>query len=351
MKSKIFFLAAAVFMAHIGNAQVLYTEDFEIYNTGPFSTDLTGATPAQGGWHTLTIGQGSGTASVNDYKIVATPTKGNVFEILEGKSSFVEESCYVYRTDINTYWQQRTAGNNVFKLAFDIYTESNPVYQQSFYVSLFNEKEVLLTFNYRLDTNFSSIGIPGARGLTNHLNGLSSPLVKKTLPSNSWVTIELYIDYDNDKVYFSVPSLNHTIVQDTKFPLFLTGGGDHDDNPVKLEIAYGYHYSFTTVMGMKIDNINLSAQNTVPALNINEFVSEKFNIFPNPATDAVTITNNENIGIKEIAVYDLNGKIVKSQKGKKENEILLNTEDLNSGTYFLHIVTDEGRGFKKLIKK
>src|SRR5690606_39285907 len=51
------------------------------------------------------------------------------------------------------------------------------------------------------------------------------------------------------------PSLNHTVVLNTKFPLFLTGGGEHDDNPVKLEISNGYHNSFTTVKGMKIDNI------------------------------------------------------------------------------------------------
>src|SRR5690554_2480954 len=114
MKPKIFFLAAALFIANLSTAQLLYTEDFESYNTGPFSTDLTGATQAQGGWHTLSTGF-NGTASVNDYKIVADPNKGNVLKIVEGKS-FVNWSCWVYRTDLNTYWQQRTAGNNVLKL-------------------------------------------------------------------------------------------------------------------------------------------------------------------------------------------------------------------------------------------
>src|SRR5690554_3344189 len=349
MKTRLFFFAAALFSAHLTTAQVLYTEDFESYNTGTFSTDLTGATQAQGGWHTLSTGF-NGTASVNDYKIVADPNKGNVLKLIEGRS-FENGRCRIYRTDLSTYWQQRTIGNNVLKLAFDIYTELNPTDGQQFYVTLFNVKEeVLLTFNYRLDDNFSSINI-GERGLNNQPNGLISPLIKRTLPSDSWVTVELYIDYDNNQVYFSIPSLNHTVVLNTKFPLFLTGGGDHDDNPVKLEISNGYHNSFTTVMGMKIDNINLSAQNFTPTVSINEFVSDKFNIFPNPATDAVTITNNENIGIKEVSVYDITGKIVKLQKFKKENKILLNTEYLNSGTYFLHIVTDEGTGIKKLVKK
>src|SRR5690554_3183429 len=359
MKPKIFFLAAALFIANLSTAQVLYTEDFEIYNTGPFSTDLTGTTPAQGGWYTLSVV--NGTMSVNDFRIVNDPNKGNVLQILDRGFSDTRNTGFVYRTDLNTYWQQRTPGNNVLKLAFDIHTgaEDNDAYTGLFTVALYNEKELLTNFVCQNNNSVNKIR-PGnfhlpSRGLTSPIT-YPSLLQITNLPVDSWVTIELYIDYDNNQVYFSVPSLNYTSVGDTKFPLYLTGGGDHDDNPVKLEIINHYHY-VSVVPGSvkpqsrKIDNINLSAQNFTPTVSINEFVSEKFNIFPNPATDAVTITNNENIGIKEIAVYDLNGKIVKSQKGKKENEILLNTEDLNSGTYFLHIVTDEGRGFKKLIKK
>src|SRR5690554_3299514 len=102
MKTKLLTLVVSLFTAQLSLAQLLYTEDFESYNTGPFSTDLTGATQAQGGWYTLTNGLGSGTASVNDYKIVADPNMGNVLQILEGKSSFSQERCYVYRTDLNT---------------------------------------------------------------------------------------------------------------------------------------------------------------------------------------------------------------------------------------------------------
>ena len=349
MKSKISFLSAVLFTVNLSTAQLLYTEDFESYNTGPFSTDLTGATQAQGGWYTLSSGF-KGTPSVNDCKIVTDLNKGNVLKLIEGRS-FENGRCWVYRTDINTYWQQRTIGNNVLKLAFDIYTELNPNNGQPFYVTLFNVKgEVLLTFYYRLDDNFSSIGL-GERGLNIPPNGLSSPLIKRTLPSDSWVTVELYIDYDNNQVYFSIPSLNHTVVLNTKFPLFLTGGGDHDDNPVKLEISNGYHNSFTTVKGMKIDNINLSAQNFTPTVSINEFVSDKFNLYPNPATSVVTISNSENIGIKELLIYDITGRQISIYSYKNENEVQLNIDNLSSGTYFLHIVTDEGTGIKKLVKK
>src|SRR5690554_558280 len=355
MKTRLFFFAATLFSAHLSTAQVLYTEDFESYNTGPFSTDLTGATPAQGGWYTQSMSGGIGyITTVNDYKIVTDPTKGNVLQIVEENSPSKGGSCSVYRTDINTYWQQRTSGNNVLKLIFDIYTDtdtSDSDITEMFTVSLYNEKELLTNFEYRNSNNFEDgyVYLPN-RGRT--FPGGNGQLRIKNFPSDSWVTVELYIDYDNDQVYFSVPSLNYTIVGDTKFPLFLTGGGDHDDNPVKLEIMNIYGGGIKVPpQGRKIDNINLSAQNFTPTVSINEFVSEKFNIFPNPSEDIVTITNSESIGIEKVSVYDSTGKIVKLQKAKKENEILLNIEDLSSGTYFLHIVTSDGTGIKKLIKK
>src|SRR5690554_7352756 len=223
------------------------------------------------------------------------------------------------------------------------------------FVALYNEKELLTNFECLNNNSVDKIR-PGnvhlpPRGLTMPISASQAPLQITNLPVDSLVTVELYIDYDNYKIYFSVPSLNYTTVGDTKLPLFRTGGGDHDDNPVKLELMNTYRGVAVPPQSRKIDNINLSAQNFTPTVSINEFVSEKFNIFPNPATDAITITNNENIGIKEVCVYDSTGKIVKLQKGKNENETQLNIEELSSGTYFLHIVTDEGTGIKKLVKK
>src|SRR5690554_8149476 len=114
----------------------------------------------------------------------------------------------------------------------------------------------------------------------------------------------MYIDYDNDRVYFSVPSLNHTVDLNTSYPFFLTGGGEIDDNPVKLRIQSTFKaYRGETIMGLKIDNINLSAQNLTHTVGVDEFISCKFNVFPIPATDVVKITINETMGLEEVTVY------------------------------------------------
>src|SRR5690554_2352922 len=109
-RPKILILIAALFTANLSVAQLLYTEDFESYNTGIFSTDHTGATLAQGGWHTVVLqGSGSLSPSVNHFEIVSEPNKGKVFKLVEETTATVQQITAVadiYRTDLNTYWQQ-----------------------------------------------------------------------------------------------------------------------------------------------------------------------------------------------------------------------------------------------------
>ena|SRR5690554_110313 len=348
MKARLFLLTATIFAAQLSTAQLLYTEDFESYNTGPFSTDLTGTTPAQGGWHTIIYGFGTGIPTVDDFQIVSDNSQGNVLQVLDGRSFSNGGSWYVTRTDLNTYWQQRTTGNDVLKLAFDMHTGfGGGNITSSLQIQIFNNKELLTNFQYRHDENRGHVIAPN-RGM---MGGGALGTLQVDLPDDSWVTIELYIDYNNDRIYLSVPSLNYTVAADTKFPLFLSGGGDDDDNPVKLEITASYGGGSTIPMSHRIDNINMSAQGSAPLVSINEFVSSKFNLYPNPATNIVTISNNEHIGINLLMVYDVTGKQISTYSYKDEHEVQVNVDGLNSGIYFLHIVTDEGTGIKKLVKK
>src|SRR5690606_39429125 len=94
----------------------------------------------------------------------------------------------------------------------------------------------------------------------------------------------------------------------------------------------------------KYDNIKITALKSVPAyvLNNENFLVNKFNIYPNPASNLVNITNNENMYVKEVAVYDTTGKLISTQNFNEQTEIQLNVENLASGTYMLHLKTEEG---------
>lgn len=263
----------------------------------------------------------------------------------------------VFRTDLNTYWQQRTAGNDVLKLSFDLYTGGFKPNDRGFVsIAVLNDKELLVNYQFNKHSKILSGGLPFTRGDTNESGGLlhlplNGGLV--TLPAESWVILELYIDYTSSKVYFSIPALNYTMAYNTNFPLSLTGIGEgQDDSPVKLNLV-----NFKSINGVlqdsiviKFDNINISATNTVPTVSVNTFISEKFNLYPNPVTDIITVTNSENIGISEVVVYDTTGKQIKTKRYNNENNVQLNLADIAAGVYLLHIQTKERTVVKKVIK-
>ena len=76
-------------------------------------------------------------------------------------------------------------------------------------------------------------------------------------------------------------------------------------------------------------------------------VNNQLNIFPNPAKNSLTITNN-GLNIDEYIIYDMNGQMVERNKFIDENTI--NISNFISGQYFIKIYTKQGIITKKFIK-
>ena len=160
--------------------------------------------------------------------------------------------------------------------------------------------------------------------------------------TKSWLTIKFYVDYNTYKLYLYIPKLNilHAV------PIKQVSSLDQIFLTSSLNGTFSGPYN-------KYDNVRLTALKSVPpeVLSTNTFLSEKFNLFPNPASDVVNISNSENMIINKVDVYDTTGKLIDTQKFNNETEIQLNVETLNSGTYLLHLQTNEGIAVKKLVKK
>jgi len=136
--------------------QTLYTENFNSYTTGNVGTDISGTVPGKGGWYTKSV---IGSFSPNpaagantDYQIVVEPNKGNVVEI-PPMSLVGDFNRFLYRTDLKTYWQQRTPGNNVFKLAFDVFC-TNFDNETGIRMHLFSNEGRLLTYGLHQDSGY-----------------------------------------------------------------------------------------------------------------------------------------------------------------------------------------------------
>ena len=73
-----------------------------------------------------------------------------------------------------------------------------------------------------------------------------------------------------------------------------------------------------------------------------------FNICPNPVNDMLYIEAETEI--KEVAIYTITGVMVYNEQCTINN-LQLNVTNLNSGVYFVKVITDNGELVKKFVKK
>lgn len=102
------------------------------------------------------------------------------------------------------------------------------------------------------------------------------------------------------------------------------------------------NFGIANNFAMTIDaNLTLSSEN----FNQN---NSSFSLYPNPTTSVLSISNTNNIEIKNIFVTDINGRKVKTQN---DSFAEINVSDLNAGVYFVTIEAAEGKTTKKFIKQ
>jgi len=347
MKKQLLCIATALLAAHFANAQVLFSEDFDNLTVGDLSTDPTGATPGQNNWYV--------TAYINGEAVVTPePNRGNVVAIGEEIHQGNGGMAVLRRENMDVLWNNRTNGNNILQLKYDFFISGVfPDWIDS--MVFFRFKNSTLQLNIATNTHkaippsrqsatTNAFGLGGTGNLGIPLgNDTTFPGIYNNFPFDDWISVELFIDYDMAKCYIYIPSMG--ILASDDFYLL--------SNEAPEIIAFeGRTINHSFDRGVKFDNIKLSALSSLPSyLGIDDFISSKFNVFPNPATDIVTITNNENIGIETVTVHDTSGKLIKTQNCEKESEVLLNMESCAAGTYLLHIKTKEGTAVKKIIKR
>src|SRR5690606_40090618 len=139
---------------------------------------------------------------------------------LNGLNTFSDYNIKFFRNDIGNFWQLRNSNNNIFMLSLDIFllsdNNSNSNYQNSS-ISIYNENEILVFFNYSSNNVRERITawLPKFRSLIepskeNTKFELLNHILNTTYPFNErWITAEIFIDYNHSKVYFSIPSMNY----------------------------------------------------------------------------------------------------------------------------------------------
>ena len=97
---------------------------------------------------------------------------------------------------------------------------------------------------------------------------------------------------------------------------------------------------------LMVDDFKVTSSN----LKVDEFFSNKFSAYPNPANSVVTLSNTDNILVTAVSISDINGRTVKNMEVNNLSEVEMNVAELTSGVYFMNVTTDSGKAVKKFIK-
>jgi len=117
-------------------------------------------------------------------------------------------------------------------------------------------------------------------------------------------------------------------------------------SPSKFEyIVYSLSSTPSCDQYVYLDSVFLS----VNGLGYEQLINSRFQIYPNPAKDLVTIRSSSDLSGTEIAIYDLTGSLVYSKMSGWTNPVNIDLSDFSSGTYLVQLSSAKGVRTEKLI--
>ena len=330
---------------------------------GDISSDGGASTSAQGiCWNT------TGNPTTSDSVTVDVLTGSSFSSSLSGLS---EATTYYYRAYATN--MEGTSYSN--ELSFT--TLDNPIFN---FIDFMDDYSLM--YDYSSNIRFSSGNPSRFNGDTGRARrkDVNTGHITYNLMNTIDYTVNLY-QKDNGtgflKIYASTDGVSFNEIPYATEPIIIPGSNrilkvltpastlPANTNYLKIEFNGGsskWHEQigdvFISYIGAApLYNPNNDATNSDNAANdnneiiVNGLTENSFaeiGIYPNPVKNILYIENNKNIGIKEIIVYDISGKIVLS---KKDNFQQLDLSEINSGLLFIKIVTIHGILTKKLIKE
>lgn len=117
-----------------------------------------------------------------------------------------------------------------------------------------------------------------------------------------------------------------------------TNSGDIDLSGIDSEacyIAFKYLSTPDASATWEVDNITIIGEYEV---GINNIIENRVNIYPNPATNFISVSTSVNSGVIEI--MSLTGQVVKSAS-LNNNDQIINVSNISKGIYFARIKSDK----------
>jgi photosystem II stability/assembly factor-like uncharacterized protein len=125
-------------------------------------------------------------------------------------------------------------------------------------------------------------------------------------------------------------------------PLFITGNALHSISFPDKETGY--------IVGSNGTILKTTNGGAFPTAVEKVSLESTFTIYPNPATNKISIATNSNLqGETTICIYNMNGALLQQNKFQSQNMIEMDVSALVKGIYLIEIQTKKGIETKKLV--
>lgn len=337
------------------HGQNLIDENFNSLNIGNVGTDYTGATPTNNIFTQASNGTAPTTATNagnDNFQIVLNDaTQLNVLQITGTNGD--KGSRQLWMDGFADQWTFRDAGNEILEVEYDLYTGTTGTSRNlmGLYVMDATKTKYLCGFVFNTNTlvlsglaYYTATSAP-IGNYTFYLNTGGTNLV---LTPNTWVRIGVSYNKTTGQVKWKGPGFNGQV----------TGAAPATDpDRVSLVSTSGSVttptvISNTAAASTLFDNLIVRASATDTLLSNNQLnaPSVDFNVYPNPASNFVTVNNAAQVNISQILVSDVNGRIIKDLKTQNISEVSVDVTDLKTGVYLMKIISEQGTLIRKIIK-
>lgn len=331
--TKFYFLSAIALSSVFVSAQVLESDNYNALIVGNVGTDVSGATPGQGGIYTYS---GANT----DYKIATIDVAhGNSLQITSGAGVAAADNRYAFKVGLADAWNVRTAGNDIIKGTLELYTGTSTGNNRMASV-IYGAAAGIVGISYNSQTKV----VNGFANLTNNttlatgffsITGISALV----LPANTWVSVGYTYDSVNGVITYTVNGTTSTLN---------INGYTVTKNlvPVEHDIASFPLAGNTASTTAAVDNVTISATNSA-ALGtavVGQIGKVEISLYPNPTSDYL----NFSAKVKSVQIFDAAGRNVSAGKAVNNQ---VDVRNLAKGVYMVKFETENGTQTQKFIKK
>ena len=152
----------------------------------------------------------------------------------------------------------------------------------------------------------------------------------------------------NSSIFFTNNSFNNSGLEWD----FGDGATSTDSNPWHEYITEGiYTVTLTASNGVCSDSVFTQTVEIIDNLSVTDYINDQIEIYPNPASNQLTINFGSKIENAIINITDLSGKSVKTMTDVSGHKINLTLNNISSGVYFVNISLNEHTTVFKLVVK